>query len=372
MPEPGSLEEALERTRELEVIVERLGEELRVADERTTNLAGGIAHDLNNLFVGIRGHVALALTEEDPSEDLRQLERYAKRGTELVHQLLSIGRRHMLSPRIIDVRDELEGLVPSLKAVAGHRISVSTSCAPGDLRILMDPGLLAAILTSLATNAGQAMPNGGSLSLDATARPLPWDSDAAGVRIDVKDCGHGIEPDILGCIFEPFFTTRGAGSGLGLPMAQGAVRQSGGQLSVTSEVGSGTTFHIDLPAVRGDEVRPTSTRLRGLAYVAMADIPRVITAKVLTNAGFTVEVGESGGELLRRAITKAHQPVVLVVDEHLPGLGGLDLAERLLVHAPAMAVIVLAGYGRLAQERPRWRLLPFQAPRTATAAGCDR
>jgi two-component system, cell cycle sensor histidine kinase and response regulator CckA len=354
----ASVDAAGARIAELELIVAQLGEELRAADERTARVAGGVGHDLNNLMTAISGYVNAALSADDPGDQLREISRAGEHGIELCRKLMVIGRRAVTRPRVVDVGDELAGLKPVIRRLVGGRVGVDVR-APDRLRVLVDPNELSAAIANLATNAAQAMPGGGTMTVEACGDRLPWNAGAPGVRIDVSDTGEGIAPELIGRIFEPFFTTRSRGSGLGLAMVHAMVTQAGGRIHVESTVGVSTTFRIHLPAAEGDPAGEGSARGRGrLVYVARSD-PMVlkITTAHLRRSGFEVVPAESGSRLLERAIRRLERPDLLIADAEFPGMSGLDLAERLSARVPGLAVLLLA-WSRPDGLRPAWSWLP--------------
>jgi two-component system cell cycle sensor histidine kinase/response regulator CckA len=221
-------------------------------------LAGGVAHDFNNLLAVIKGscEVLLKLTDvEDPrAEMLKQIEAAAGRATMLTRQLLAFGRRQVLEPRVIDLNRTIEALEQLCRPLVGEKIELVWSLAPELPAISADPAQIEQVLINLIVNARDAMPAGGTVELQ-TARASAGETRALDVgnsrfvRLSVKDSGAGMAPEVKAKIFEPFFTTKapGKGTGLGLSTVYGIVRQSGGFITVESEVAQGTTFHVFLP-----------------------------------------------------------------------------------------------------------------------------
>jgi signal transduction histidine kinase len=221
-------------------------------------LAGGVAHDFNNLLAVIKGscEVLLKLTDaDDPrGEMLKQIEAAAGRATLLTRQLLAFGRRQVLEPRVIDLNQTISALEQLCRPLVGENIELVWSLAAELPAINADPAQIEQVLINLVVNARDAMPAGGTLVLE-TARASSGETRAleAGsspfVRLSVKDSGAGMSPEVRARIFEPFFTTKapGKGTGLGLSTVYGIVRQSGGFITVESEVARGTTFHVFLP-----------------------------------------------------------------------------------------------------------------------------
>ena len=242
----------------------RLEEQLRLAQrmEAVGRLAGGVAHDFNNLLTTIKGNadlLAMDLPEGSASlEDVSEIQAATVRAAALTRHLLAFGRGQVLLPRVLDLNAEIETALPMLRRIIPENVEIATELDPGASPVHADPGQLEQVLMNLALNARDAMPEGGMLRL-VTANTDVAESDprpaymAAGayVRLLVADTGHGMDAATRAQVFEPFFTTRGVGrgAGLGLSTVYGIVKQSGGYITVESEPGRGTTFHILLPRV---------------------------------------------------------------------------------------------------------------------------
>jgi len=220
--------------------------------EAVGRLAGGIAHDFNNILTAIQGYAALlnsGFKPDDPrSEDAREILKASERASNLTRQLLAFSRRQVLAPKILAANAVIEGMSGMLRRLVGADVRLQLSLAPNLPAILADQGQMEQILMNLAVNARDAMPKGGTLTIsthDETGTP-----PQANVRIGVSDTGEGMPPEVVRRIFEPFFTTKpkDKGTGLGLSTVYGIVKQSGGNVQVTSEPGVGTLFEITLPA----------------------------------------------------------------------------------------------------------------------------
>jgi two-component system cell cycle sensor histidine kinase/response regulator CckA len=227
--------------------------------EATGLLAGGVAHDFNNLLAVIQGScdvlVRLTASDDPRSELLQQIDSAAKHASTLTRQLLAFSRRQVLKPRLIDLNATISSLESIIRSLIGQRIEVRSWLDPTLPPVNADPAQIEQVVLNLVVNARDAMPNGGRLELE-TARPTAAEVRAAGgapgaelLRLSIKDTGSGMAPEIKARIFEPFFTTKGPGkgTGLGLSTVYGIVRQSGGFITVESEIGKGTTFHVFLP-----------------------------------------------------------------------------------------------------------------------------
>jgi len=239
-----------------------LEEQLRHAQklEAIGRLAGGVAHDFNNLLAIILGY-AERVGDHLPAagearEDLHEIIKAANRAAILTRQLLAYGRKQPLNPRIVDCREIVRDTAGMLKPLLGPSIELRTECCATPSLVQVDPGQLQQVLVNVAVNARDAMPSGGRLEIETAVVPLErgalptgYPSDAGRfVRLTCRDDGTGMTPDVLSRIFEPFFTTKadGEGSGLGLPMAYGIVKQSDGEIIVNSAPGEGTSFIIYL------------------------------------------------------------------------------------------------------------------------------
>jgi signal transduction histidine kinase len=240
-----------------------LEERLREAErlESVGRLAGGIAHDFNNLLQVINGYSALvrdSLPDGDPlAEDVDQIRRAGERAAVLVTQLLAFGRRQPMRARRVDLGQLIDDVAPLLRATLGEGNQLAVVLRDRDLAVVADPARLEQVVVNLALNARDAMPEGGTLSLEARRCPAPEDGDGRGpdeapdwIELIVRDTGEGMPADVAERAFEPFFTTKppGHGTGLGLASVYGTIRQSGGRIAIATQPGRGTAFTILLPA----------------------------------------------------------------------------------------------------------------------------
>ena len=239
-------------------VTERRRQEAADADTRRLEalgrLAGGVAHDFNNLMTAVVGYAGI-LGQSLPAHDARQadvaeIEKAATRAGELTQQLLAFARRKVIDPKVVDVGELVGGFMRLISPLLGSTVRLQVRIGNDLPEVRVDPVQFEQVLMNLAVNARDAMPNGGELSVDVVSTRY---RDGMGVRVSVRDTGTGMEPDVVERIWEPFFTTKpqGKGSGLGLATVHGIVHQAGGEISVESTLGVGSTFHVILPAAAG-------------------------------------------------------------------------------------------------------------------------
>jgi PAS domain S-box-containing protein len=334
--------------------------------EAVGRLAGGVAHDFNNLLTAVLGHAELALAAADPAgtvhADLERLRTAATKAAAVTGQLLTFSRTQKLDPRIVDLGGLVTELAATLHPMLGEDVRLELSLAPDLGLVRADPAQLEQVLMNLTVNARDAMPNGGTLTIEmanvdfAEAVLLTEAnlSPGAYVMLELSDTGVGMTPDVQARIFEPFFTTKAPtkGTGLGLPMVYGIVTQSGGQISVYSEPGAGSTFKIYLPRVRAEtgERLPVPTEARaagGTETVLLAEdneAVRVLVERILRSEGYAVLVAAHGYEALQLAQAHAGTIHLLLTDVMMPGMSGPRLAEELERDRPETAVLFMSGY----------------------------
>jgi len=352
--------------REAERALGRSEEQLRQSQkmEAIGTFAGGISHDFSNLLTGMLGYCDLALammSANDPVRpDVSEIRALAVRGTDLAKQILTVSRKQIVQPTVLDPNAVIPGLDRLLRRIMGEHIDVATTLG-GDLgTIRIDAAQLEQVMLSLASNARDAMPSGGTLRI-ATARVGDQDVQRFGldarqewIVIRVTDTGVGMTDVIREQIFEPFFTTkeRGKGTGLGLPLAYGMIEQSGGEIRVDSAPGHGTTFHLLLPRL-GE--RPTALTveedvpgvLTGEETVLLTedeDSVRTVATAALERRGYRVLAAADGESAI--AISRAFPGRIdlLVTDVVMPGMNGRELAEQLEQTRPGMRVLFVSGY----------------------------
>ncbi len=366
---------ALERLR-IEASQKALEEQLRQAQkmEAVGQLAGGVAHDFNNLLTAIIGNTELLLRtieQEDPRRlDVMEINRAAHRAAGLTRQLLAFSRKQVLQPRIVDLNAVVTDLTTMLRRIIGEHVELALELEPALGRVLADPGQLEQVITNLAVNARDAMPAGGKLTIrtanvDATDIPLtdPESSPLLGplVELTVVDNGVGMDERTQARLFEPFFTTKelGRGTGLGLAMVYGIVRQSGGHVRVSTRLHHGSTFTVFLPRVEGTpelgvDTGRTADLLPGSGTILVVEDEesvRRLACRVLRANGYRVV--EAGNAEAALALAGGwDRPVdLLVTDIVMPGMSGPALAERLLRDWPDLKVLYITGYAEEFIER---------------------
>lgn len=347
----------------------RLEAEFRQAQkmEAIGQLAGGVAHDFNNILAAVLLHLGLLQQRNDLSQDtrdsLKELECESKRAANLTRQLLLFSRRSVLQPQTLNVNEVVDNLLKMLRRLIGEDVTIEWTAKPAPLRVEADPGMLDQLLMNLVVNARDAMPKGGRITISTALVSLDErqvkaaDGSRPGrfAQLRVSDTGSGMPPEVLEHIFEPFFTTKevGRGTGLGLATVYGIVKQHQGWITVESELGRGTTFHIFLPALEEpapasreqaeeDPVRGGSERI-----LLVEDEPtlRVTVSTFLRRLGYSVVEARSGVEALERWREKKMKFHLLFSDMVMPqGMSGLDLAERLRADCPDLKVLISSGY----------------------------
>jgi PAS domain S-box-containing protein len=327
-------------------------------------LAGGVAHDFNNLLTAILGF-SRELLDELPSDDRRRddlvdILTAAERAADLTRQLLAFSRRQVLRPRVVDLNDLVRALERLLRRVLGEDIHLETALDATLLRVKADPGQLEQVIVNLAVNAREAMQRGGRLLIETRnlrASSVPQAIRAQG-RVDavvvlrVTDSGVGMTTEMADRIFEPFFTTKEQGTGLGLSMAYGIVKQTGGHIDVQSEVDRGAVFTVYLPATQEPvEVAPP-VPARGPGQAAEATIllaedeeaVRRLIKRLLVADGYRVLEAGNGEEALTIADAWSGRIDLLLTDLVMPKMNGRQLAEVLAARRPGIRLAFMSGY----------------------------
>lgn len=346
----------------------RLEEELRQSQkmESIGRLAGGVAHDFNNILTTIIGNIDLA---RSLSNSLGTIVPYldnalkaADSAARLTRQLLAFSRKELIAPRVLDLNDVLESMREMLIRLLGEDVELITRAADDLWLTSIDPSQVNQIILNLAVNARDAMPDGGSLSLETANMVLdenytarhPYAAPGEYVMLTASDTGTGMTPEVMSHLFEPFFTTKelGRGTGLGLATVFGAVKQNKGLVDVYSEPGVGSTFKIMLPRVIGVKEQPQKASIsaqlpRGSETIILAEDDsgiRTIAAETLTLLGYRVLACADGQSALDASI--AAGPIdLLVTDLIMPGgMNGRELAERMQARHPALRVLYTSGY----------------------------
>jgi len=330
-------------------------------------LSAGIAHDFNNILCVIQGYASMLLDVEDRGpkkvEALKQISTAAQRAAHLTRQLLTFSRKQVMQPQALDFNEVIGNVSRMLQRLVGEDIAVQFHFSPKPVYVHADLGMIEQILMNLAVNARDAMARGGQLTLSASAvetdEPKRLSNSEARpgqfACLSVTDSGCGIPPEVMTRIFEPFFTTKpvGKGTGLGLATVYGIVKQHGGWIEVTSEVGRGTTFKVFLPAV--SKPAGTHTELiihgepdRGHEKVLLVEDEaalRGLASKLLQKQGYSVVEAASGVEAIEVWEQSDRSFDLLLTDMVMPGgVSGRELAERLSSEKPELRIIFTSGY----------------------------
>ncbi len=343
-----------------------LEDQLRQAQrmESLGRLAGGVAHDFNNILTAILGHAEMIVDDLPPESPLRQdlgeIRSAARRAVALTRQLLAFSRRQVLSPRVVDLGEVVRGLEPMLRRVIGEDIVLGIVAGRG-LAVRADPSQLEQVVVNLALNARDAMPGGGQLAVSVAGETVSAEQAAGDAELvpgpfavaTVADTGQGMSPEVLAHIFEPFYTTkeRGRGSGLGLATVYGIVNQSGGFIRVQSQPGRGSTFRIFLPLVEAVAETPApqaeSPPAGGHETVLLVedeDAVRGLMRRALEARGYRVLAAPGGAAALELAAKHGGAVDVLVTDVVMPGMSGPQLADALRRFRPRLRVVFVSGY----------------------------
>jgi CheY-like chemotaxis protein len=319
-------------------------------------LTGGIAHDFNNLLTVIQGSADMLcrpeMTDTKRIRFAQAIVQAASNAASLTSQLLAFARRQPLKPEHLDLNALIADMRDMIDRTVGERIEIITDFASGACRVECDRAQLQSAILNTVSNARDAMPNGGVLSL--RTRTMRSEDDRPMVALEISDTGEGMDAETIDRIFEPFFTTKatGKGTGLGLSQVYGFASQSGGDARVASEIGKGTTLTIALPCVEKAETAATETEAPEVVEQPAASILVVedneavgaFAEALLAELGHKVTRANSGEEALRLA--RRHRFDVVLSDVVMPGMGGLKLAQILAEEQPALPVILATGYSQ--------------------------
>ncbi len=334
--------------------------------ESVGRLAGGVAHDFNNMLSVILGHADLALMKIDPAQplytDLQEIRKAAERSVGLTRQLLAFARKQTVAPRVLDLNETVEGMLKMLRRLIGEDIDLAWLPGAGVWPIKVDPSQIDQILANLCINARDAIARVGKVTIET--QPVTFDeaycADRPGfipgeyVLLAVSDDGCGMDKETLNNLFEPFFTTKeiGKGTGLGLSMVYGIVRQNNGFINVYSEPGHGSTFKIYLPrhAAKTEQMRKES-RAAPLAQghetiLLVEDEPTILEMArlMLKRLGYQVLAASTPGEAIRVAKEHSDKIHLLITDVVMPEMNGRDLAKNLLSLYPGLKRLFMSGY----------------------------
>jgi signal transduction histidine kinase/ActR/RegA family two-component response regulator len=351
--------DALEQAMQAQKVAEAALHESRKM-ETVGRLTGGVAHDFNNLLAAIVGNIELARAHLGPRHpELPRLDaamQSANRGAALVQQLLAFARRQNLRPVVVDLNHHIRTCQDMLQRLLRSDVTVEIRLSPEAWLVRVDPNQLEAAILNLAINARDAMPNGGTLCLQTKTATFPYDGgELAGdfASLTVSDTGTGIPPEVLEKVFEPFFTTKdiGAGSGLGLSMVHGFVRQSSGTVAIESVVGQGTSVTLFLPrttdAVKAIVVAAEEP-VAGVGTILLVDDDvsvRSVTADLLEMTGYSVITADNSTEAIACFERHDSNIDILVTDLVLAdGLDGIDLAASIRIRRPDLPVLLITGY----------------------------
>jgi PAS domain S-box-containing protein len=346
----------------------RLEEQLRLSQkmEAVGRLAGGIAHDFNNLLTVINGYSGMLVdslrNNPHASSQAAEILGAGTRAAELIAQLLAFSRRQMIKPRPFEINQLVRDVERMLRRVIGEHIELRTVLNPETGWTRADLNQMEAVILNLATNAQDAMPKGGVLSIEtsrvevAANGPRPEPDLAAGsyVQLVVRDTGHGMDAETQRHLFEPFFTTKqkGKGTGLGLSTVYGSIEQNKGRIFVASKPGNGATFSVYLPRIEPPssvQLTPTMSEIsyEGTETVLLVedeDAVRRMLREALTKSGYRIWEAVNGFDAIRTWGAQVNQINLLVTDIVMPVMNGLKLAEELRDRRPALKVIFMSGH----------------------------
>jgi two-component system cell cycle sensor histidine kinase/response regulator CckA len=361
-------------------------------------LAGGVAHDFNNILTAIIGYCDLMLMRHTPGDsdydDIQQIRSNSNRAAGLTRQLLAFSRQQTLRPQVLQLPDVISEVSNLLKRLLGETVTLQVKHGRSLGAVRADPGQLEQVIVNLAVNARDAMPNGGTLTLHTFAvtandvRQMPTDILPIGdyTALKVSDTGTGIPPHVIGKIFEPFFTTKevGKGTGLGLSTVYGIVKQSGGFIFADSEAGKGTNFNIYLPvhqsqaepASRQAREKPDSGELWGSGTILLVEdetMVRAVAERALTRHGYTVLTAENG-EAALEILAREERVDLMISDVVMPTMDGPTTVREARKTHPDLPILFISGYAEeqlrksIDLERVAFLAKPFSVQKLAEAA----
>jgi nitrogen-specific signal transduction histidine kinase/ActR/RegA family two-component response regulator len=334
--------------------------------ESVGRLAGGVAHDFNNMLSAILGHAELALDQVDPARPLQahlqEIQKAARRSADLTRQLLAFARKQTVQPKVLDLNETVESMLKMLQRLIGEDIQLTWQPEANLWPVRVDPSQIDQILANLCVNARDAISGVGKMTIETgnSALDEAYCAEHAGfspgeyVRLTVSDDGCGMDRETLAHIFEPFYTTKGVGEGTGLGLATvyGIVKQNNGFINAYSEPGQGTTFTIYLPrqvakAEQAREEGPAEPVARGHETILLVEDEPVIlelTKMLLERLGYAVLAAGTPGEALRLARKQAGEIHLVMTDVVMPEMNGRDLAKNLLSLYPSLKRLFMSGY----------------------------
>jgi PAS domain S-box-containing protein len=345
----------------------QLEEQLRQAQKMDAvgRLAGGVAHDFNNLLMVINGYTEVLLEQLEKASPMhhkvQSIQQAADRAATLTRQLLAFSRKQLLELKVIDVNTVIGDMERLLRPLIGENIELVTRLSTQTGHTRADAGQLEQVIMNLVVNAKDAMPEGGKLTVQSSDVTVRQNFSAHRfiqpgryAVISVADTGHGMDTETQSRIFEPFFTTKekGKGTGLGLSTVYGIVKQSSGYVFAESELGAGTTFYVYLPRVKesAEELSPAQSQQNDaggcetVLLVEDEESVRELVRLTLASRGYQVLEAENGESGLRIAESFKEHIDILITDVVMPGIGGRELARKLLLLRPAISVLYLSGY----------------------------
>lgn len=327
--------------------------------EAVGQLAGGVAHDFNNILTVIRGEASLALSDAtgmSSQQHIKQVDIAAQHAAALTHQLLAFSRQQVLKPKPTDLNKVVDKTLGLVARLIGDDIQLKENLGPELEAVLVDPGQLQQVIINLAINARDAMDDGGTISFRTTPcviedgyvleEPMPF------VLLEISDDGCGMDEQTQIKVFDPFFTTKDEGTGLGLATVYGIIKQSGGHISIRSEIGLGTTFMVYLPttpeAIAEHDVAPrlleTLDGSETILHVEDSEMIRPLISRMLGGHGYEILSAANAKEAQEIAATHKGQIDLLLTDIVMPGLNGRELAENLHEDNPNLTVLFTSGY----------------------------
>ncbi|MFO7685212.1 MAG: ATP-binding protein, partial [Desulfobacterales bacterium] len=368
VPHIISITRSIAALKQAEAEKAKLQEKLAQAQkiESIGRLAGGVAHDFNNMLGVILGHTEMILDQVDPAQPiyagLAEIQKAANRSAELTKQLLAFARKQTISPRILELNDTVTGMLKMLGRLIGEDIDLAWIPGARLWPVKMDPAQVDQILVNLCVNARDAIAGAGKITIETgnTVLDEHYCADRPGfvpgdyVVLAVSDNGCGMDEPILEQLFEPFFTTKpvGRGTGLGLPTIYGIVKQNNGFINVYSELGRGTTVKLYLPRYLGrafmgsQAIAPEPVRQGRETVLLVEDEPSILDLGklMLEKLGYRVLAAATPGEALAMAETHCGEIDLLMTDVVMPEMNGRDLARRLLSLYPNLNRLFMSGY----------------------------